>query len=297
MNNGFSGIDLSKLPAPKVVEKLSFEAILAEWKADFLKRHPDASAVLDLESEPVVKLMETGAYREMLLRQRVNDGARAVMLAYAVGADLEHLAALTPTRRAVIDPGNPNAVPPVPPTLEPDDEFRRRVQMAPESFSVAGPEGAYVFFALTLPECRDASVTSPAPCEIRVTVLGRDGDGVPDQGLLDQVEAALSHRDVRPLTDQVTVQAAQIVDYAIAATLELYDGPDVSVVTEVARAAALEYTVSRHRLGDVVTLSGIYAALHRPGVRRVNLASPTADIVAQSHQAPFCTAINVEAAP
>jgi len=297
MNSGFSGIDLSKLPAPKVVEELSFEAILAEWKADFLERHPEAASVLDLESEPVVKLMETGAYREMLLRQRVNDGAKATMLAYAVDEDLDHLAALTPARREMIDPGDPDAVPPVEPTYEPNDEFRRRVHMAPESFSVAGPEGAYIFFALSVAGCRDASVTSPAPREIVVTILGRDGNGVPDQVLLDQEDAALNHKDVRPLTDLVTIQPAEILSYAISATLELYDGTGGSVVTAAARAAALEYTVARHRLGDVVTLSGIYAALHQPGVRRVNLASPTADIVAQSHQAAWCTGIYVEVAP
>ena len=297
MNSGFSGIDLSKLPVPNVVEALSFEAILAQWKADFLSRYPKAASVLDLESEPVVKLMETGAYREMLLRQRINEGAKAVMLAYAVDEDLDHLAALTPASREMIDPGDPDAVPPVGPTYEPNDEFRRRVQMAPEGFSVAGPEGAYIFFALSVPDCRDASVISPAPREIVVTVLGREGDGVPDQAFLDQVAVALNHKDVRPLTDEVTVQPAQILTYTIEATLELYDGPDVSVVRAAAQAAALEYSVARHRLGDVVTLSGIYAALHQPGVRRVSLASPTADIVAQSHQAPFCTGISVEVAP
>ncbi len=35
--------------------------------------------------EPIVKLLQENAYREVILRQRVNDAAKAVMLAYSTG--------------------------------------------------------------------------------------------------------------------------------------------------------------------------------------------------------------------
>jgi phage-related baseplate assembly protein len=296
MTSAFTAIDLSQLPAPKVVEELSFEDILTDWKTDFLGRYPEAAAELDLESDPVAKLLEIGAYREMVLRQRVNDGARAVMLAFSGDSDLDHLAALTPVERKTIDPGDPNAVPPIDPTMESNEEFRGRVQMAPEGFSTAGPDGAYIFHALTVTGCRDASVASPNPVEVVVTILGRDGDGIPDPAVLTEVESVLGNSMVRPLTDQVTVQAPEILNYTISATLEFYDGPDTGVVLAEAQAQANQYTSDRHRLGDAVTLSGLYAALHQPGVKKVNLASPDVDISAQGHQAPYCTNIIVVAA-
>lgn len=206
MTGAFTAIDLSQLPAPKVVEELAFEQILEACKADFLARYPEAAAELDLESDPLTKLLETLAYREIVIRQRVNDGARAVMLAFAGDSDLDHLAALVPVARKTIDPGDPEAVPPLAPAMESDTEFRARVQMAPEGFSTAGPDGAYIYHALAVTGCRDASVASPNPCEVVVTVLGRDGDGTPGQDLVDQVAAVLDHAMVRPLTDQVTVQ-------------------------------------------------------------------------------------------
>ncbi|VVS90707.1 baseplate assembly protein [Desulfoluna spongiiphila] len=297
MSHALPTIDLTRLPAPDVVEELSYETILDQWKNTFRDHWTGAedAPMLDLESDPVVKLLEAGAYRELLLRQRINDSARAVMLAYAVGSDLDNLAALTPAVRKEIHPGDPKAVPPVPSVLESDDEFRRRLQMAPESFSVAGPEGAYLYAALKVPGCRDASVTSPSACKVEVTVLGREGDGTPSDAVVEAVQTALAHGDVRPLTDEVTVKKATILPYTVHATLAFYDGPDTQVAAEAARDAITEYARIHHRLGDGITLSGIYAALHQPGVRKVTLTSPTADISTLAHQATYCTALEVDA--
>lgn len=292
--SAFTDINLADLPAPKVVEELSFEAILAEWKADFLERYPEAAAELDLESDPVVKLLETGAYRELGLRQRVNDGARAVMLAFSMDEDLDHLAALIPLERKMLNPGDPDAVPPVAPVMESNNEFRKRIQMAPEGFSTAGPDGAYIFHATSVTECRDASVESPSPVEVVVTILSYNGDGTPTREVLDKVAAVLAQELVRPLTDEVTVRLPEIRSYTVDADLEFYTGPDTDVVLAEAVKKTDDYTKACHRLGDTVTLSGLYAALHQPGVKKVYLSSPLEDVAALSHQAPFCTDITVE---
>ena len=85
--------DLATLPAPQIIEPLDFEQILADLKADILDRAPELAEVLALESDPIVKLLEACAYRELLYRARVNDAARAHLLAFATGGDLDHLAA------------------------------------------------------------------------------------------------------------------------------------------------------------------------------------------------------------
>lgn len=292
MTGAYTAVDLSQLPAPGVVEAIDFEAILAEMLADLQARDPVFTALV--ESDPAYKILEVAAYREVLLRQRVNEAARAVMLAYAGGADLENLAALFGVTRLTIDPGNPSAVPPVPPTLEPDADFRRRVQISLEGFSTAGPAGAYVFHALSASgDVLDASATSPSPGDVLVTVLSRVGSGAASPALISTVQAALSAQDVRPLTDNVVVQSAAIVNYAITATIYCYAGPDRALIIAAAQAAAAKYAADQHRVGKDVTLSGIYAALHQPGVQRVDLASPTANIVISTSQASWCTAITL----
>lgn len=291
-------IDLSQLPPPDVVETLDFETILAERKARLIDLYPaeqraDIAAVLELESEPLTKALQENAYRELVLRQRINEAGRAVMLAYAKGNDLEHVAALFDLERLVIQPADPVAGTQA--VMEEDADLRMRAQLAPQSFSVAGPEGAYRSHALNADgRVLDASATSPTPCEVLVTVLARDGDGSAASDLLDKVAAGLRADDVRPLTDLVTVQSAAILPYQVAATITTFPGPDSSVVLELARKRLATYVEACHRLGREVAVSGLHAALHVDGVERVELRTPAANVVANRTQAPHCTAIDVK---
>ena len=292
MAGSFTAVDLSQLPAPDVIETVDFEAILAEMLADLQAR--DTSFTALLESDPAYKILQVAAYRETLLRQRINEAGRAVMLAYATGADLDNLAALLGVTRLVLDPGNPDALPPVPPTMESDADFRRRTTLALEGFSTAGPRGAYLFHAISAsPSVADAGVDSPAPGVVRVSVLSRDGDGTASSALLSAVTSALNAESVRPLTDTVQVQTAEVVPYEVQATLYFLSGPDSSVVMARAEAAIADHVASLRKVGRDVTLSGIYAALHQSGVQRVELAQPLASISIGSTQAAVCTAITL----
>jgi phage-related baseplate assembly protein len=296
--SGFVAIDLSLLPVPAIVEPLDFETVLADLKADLAIRAPDLAPVLALESEPVVKLLETVAYREIILRARVNDAARAVLLPTATGADLDNLAAFYGVARLEVTPANPLAIPPTPAEMETDTALRRRVQLALEGFSTAGPIGAYLFHTLTADgRVKDAAVASPVPGEVRVTVLSTETNGTPTAPVLAAVTAALNAEDVRPLCDLVTVQAATIVNYAVTASLTFFDGPDTGVVLAAAQAAVAQLVADAHRVGRAVRRSALFAALHQPGVDAVTLTAPAADVLPTSTEAPWCTAINVTVAP
>jgi phage-related baseplate assembly protein len=288
----FTTIDLSTLPAPSIVEPLDYETILAAMLADLQARDPAFSALV--ESDPAYKILEVCAYRELLIRQRVNDASRAVMLAYAVGSDLDQLGALFGVVRLEIEPADEEAVPPVPAVMETDTEFRRRIQLSLEGFSTAGPEGAYIFHALAADgDVLDVSAVSPNPGEVVVTILSRTGDGTAGAPLLAAVDAALNDDSVRPLTDLVTVQSAAIVDYTVEAEIYTYPGPDSGTVIAEAEAALDAYIASVRKVGRDITLSGIYAALHRPGVQRVDLIAPTADVAIATDEAGHCTDIDI----
>lgn len=289
-------IDLSLLPLPDSVEALDYETILAAMQSDLLARAPELAGVLDLESEPITKLLEVCAYRELLLRQRENEAVKAVTLAYATGADLDNLAALFNVQRLLVSAADPAAIPPVPAVYETDTRLRLRTQLSLEGFSTAGPRGAYEFHALgASPHVKSVYTSSPSPGRVLVTLLSTQGDGTASEQLRNTVMAALSAEDVRPLTDQVTVQSATIITYTISATLTLYPGPDADVVRAAAHAAAAAYTAEHHRIGHDITVSGLYAALHQPGVQRVVLTTPMADIICNATQAAWCDSITVTA--
>lgn len=260
----FSQIDLAALPPPDMVEELDFEALNAAIKAELMGRAPELAAVLDLESEPVTKLVEAFAYREMVLRSRINQAGRAVMLAKAAGGDLDQVAANLGVIRL---------------EGESDAAFRRRAQLALEGYSSAGPRGAYIFHAVSAdPRVRDVAVESPEPGEVKVTILSADGNGAPAQDLLDAVTATLNAETVRPLTDLVSVVAADITIYAVTAELTIAEGPDPQVVIQAALASLQAYGAERRSLGRGATRSGLFAALHVPGVDDVTLTAPAADV-------------------
>ncbi|EAA6743800.1 baseplate assembly protein [Salmonella enterica subsp. enterica serovar Muenster] len=288
-------VDLSLLPVPDVVEELDYETILAERIATLISLYPEdqqeaVARTLALESEPVVKLLQENAYREVIWRQRVNEAARAVMLAYAIDSDLDNIGANFNVERLVVTPADDTTIPPTPAEMELDADYRLRIQQAFEGMSVAGSTGAYEFHGRSADgRVADISVISPSPACVTISVLSRENNGAASDELLSIVRNALNAEDVRPVADRVTVQSAQIVDYQISATLFIYPGPESEPVRAAAEAKLKTYISAQHRLGRDIRLSAIYAALHVEGVQRVELAAPVADIVLDKTQASFCT--------
>ena len=219
-------------------------------------------------------MLEVCAYRELLLRNRINEAAKATMLAYATGSDLENLGAPLGVQKL---------------EGESDDQLRQRIQLAPEAFTNAGSVGAYTFHALSASsDIKSVSVKSPNPGEVLVTILSKTGNGVASEELIDAVLEKLSEEDVRPLTDQVSVQSAAIVNYAVEAVITVYSGPSSAVVETEARAALDKFLDERHAIEKLVAVSGIYDALHVDGVKKVQLIHPTSDVVTTDEQAAYC---------
>ena len=255
-------IDLSQLPAPTVVEPLDFEAILAEIVADFRGRYTDYTAWV--ESDPALKLLEVAAYRELLLRNRINEAAKACMLAFAKGANLDHLVALNDVERLA---------------GETDERLLQRFRLSLEALSVAGPEGAYEFHALSADtRVKSVDITTPAPGDVQLVLIGGDNaDGLPDAALVAKILAALSAASVRPLTDTVAVLAARNIVYRVEVALTVADGPDTTLVQAAAERAILAYLLAQHRVGATIYKSAILGAAHVAGV-----VSATADFYWQS---------------
>lgn len=299
MTSTFTPIDLSRLPAPDVVEMIDYEVILAERKAYFISLHPleqqaAIAATLELESEPITKLLQENAYRETLWRQRVNESAMAVLLPYASGSDLEQIAARFNVQRLMISPANPTAVPPVPAVMESDDSLRERSQMAMEGLSTAGPRNAYIYHARSADgRVADATVVSPSPAVVVVTVQSALDDGTADAELLTVVDRYLSDDDRRPVADRLIVQSADVLPYSVTAELHLSTvGPEAEPIRAAAEARLLALVHQRRRLGVEVNRSALDAALHIEGVRRVDLVDWT-DLVPTPEQAAYCTGISI----
>ena len=288
-----STVTLSALPPPEVLETLDFENAYQEELSVF-RAYMGDNWNAALESDPVVKLLELGAYRRLQTRARINDAAKALLLAYAQRTDLDHLAANVRLQRLVIQEADPGSVPPVARVMESDDALRERIQLVYEGLTTAGPRNSYILHARNASALvADAQAESPSPAHVVVTVLHLEGNGVADPLLLEQVFNHLSDEDIRPVGDRLTVQSAEVLEYRVDAVLHMSGtgSENVAILDEAKRRLAA-WINPRRRLGVEVPRSAIDAQLHIAGVSRVDLPG-WQDIPRATHQAAFCTGYSV----
>lgn len=291
-------IDLSSLPLPDALEVLDFETIFATRKAAMISLWPadeqaEIAATLELESEPLTRLLQENSYRELVWRQRVNDAVRAVMLAFAMGNDLEQRAALFGLMRLTVTPAdvanNVDAI------MESDDSLRERIQLAPQGFSVAGPSAAYVTKARAVDgRIIDAQTSRPQPGDVLVSLLSSEGDGTASPDLCKAVEVALSAEDQRPLNDTVLVKSAEIVRYRIHAKGYTRTAVGADVLIAQAKVNAQAYADKVHRIGIGVAESAIKGACQAAGLSKTELIEPVGDLPIGRTQASYCVEVVIE---
>ena len=269
--------DLASLPTPAVIETLSFETIFSELQTEFQSRYPDYSALL--ASDPAIKLLEVAAYREVLLRNRINAAAKASLLAFATGSDLDHLAAFYGVTRL---------------TDETDEALRLRTRQRIIGFANAGGAAHYRYWALSAsPEVADVEVDSPEPGRVRISVLAEGEEQTVSNAVLNAVRAVVLRDDIRVLTDTVEVVAAELMPVTVHARLWLY--PDAPLETLAAIQAVFASTLAAYAgLGWDLTRSWIVGQLQRAGVHKVELLFPTTDIRVAANQAVRLASLNLE---
>ncbi|MCW5320548.1 baseplate J protein [Verminephrobacter aporrectodeae subsp. tuberculatae] len=246
-------IDLATLPAPTVVQALDFESILAQARADLLARYPAAADVIDLESEPLRKLMEVHAYRELLIRQRINEAARAHLLAYASGTDLDHKGAFYGLPRM---------------TGEADNRFRQRIQLRIRSLAGNGTREHYQLLAMSASaNVRDALASQPGAGQVRVLLCLIDATQAEASVLA--VSSAIQAEAARPLGVTVSVAVARPRPVHISAAIWREATAPANLVEQLRTSLPL-VMASYARLGRSVPRSWVTAQLHVVGVAAVH---------------------------
>lgn len=181
---------------------------------------------------------------------------------------------------------------------ESDASLAERIRLAPNSFSVAGPEKAYIYHAKSVSSSViDVSVTSPSPGEVDVYVL-LSGGVLPQEETLQQISDYLNDSSIRPLTDYVKVLAPKAVNYQIE--LHYWIGREDSSRAEQIKAdvtAAVEkYRLwQQGKIGRDILPAKLIQYVMQAGASRID--SPTmkpADFKAlESGQVAQCTDVKV----
>lgn len=158
-----------------------------------------------------------------------------------------------------------------------DEEFYELLRLSMDAYSCAGARGGYIYFAKQVStEIADVIAASPTPGVVRLYVLMKDGTFAGEE-IKAKVLAACSADDVRPLTDFVSVDDPENVDYRIRFT---WYAPEDSAVSAEALEAAVREKVEKYitwqcaKLGRDINPSRLISMLMETGIKRVDLMEP-----------------------
>lgn len=171
---------------------------------------------------------------------------------------------------------------------ETDSAFYERMRESMESFSTAGPSGAYIYHAKTAsPLVADVAALSPTPGVADIRVLLRDGE-LPTEEVLQEVQAQLSADKVRPLCDFVQVSAPDTVPLNIDATYYIPKPSQNSaaVITADVEKAVQDYIRwQTEKMGRDINPSVFVSYLMKTGIKRVVVRQPEYTVVPESEVA------------
>lgn len=266
--------ELASLPPPTLINEISYEATLAgllgRLQDQFVQNGIEYD-VTGLEANPGVIMMQAVSYYDTLLRQSINEGARANLLAFADGNDLDILAQFYDVTRLY---------------GETDARLRERVVLAIRGRSPGGTEPRYKSIAMAAsPRVADAKVFRDGrDPTIHVAIFSTDNAGVADASLLSDVDAALQDVSVRMVNDTIIVASAaqQAVDVTANVWL-LPDAPETAIAD--AEAALRAAWVADMGLGRDMALSWLFARLQVGGIHHVELVTPAQTIVTPANEA------------
>ncbi|AGJ98558.1 Baseplate assembly protein GpJ [Wolbachia endosymbiont of Drosophila simulans wNo] len=243
---------------PNIIEPLNFEEILSRMREELVKR--DASFTALVESDPAIKILEVAAWRELLLRQRINEAVKGNLLKFATGEDLDSLAEFYGVERQ---------------NEEDDERFRKRIKAKIKGWSTGGN---YRYHALSADSrVKDALVESTIPGKVQISILSTQlsTTGIVSEELLEIVKKQVTRDYIRVLTDTVTVIGCNITEIDIHSRMSI--SPIISE-EEIKKQFIKKFEESR-RLGWSVTRSWIIANLFVEGVENVELIEPKEDVV------------------
>ena len=159
---------------------------------------------------------------------------------------------------------------------EDDESFRQRIYEFPESFSTAGPEGAYISLAKqSSPLICDVAVRSPSLGVVEIIPLTYSGGAT--QEILDTVYSACGSKDVRPLTDNVVVRAPEQINYNINLTYYISKDSETqrdSIDVAVNQAVNDFIDWQKSKLGRNINPSELIKRVMQAGASRIEIVEP-----------------------
>ncbi len=161
--------------------------------------------------------------------------------------------------------------------IEDDDSFYKSMRESLEGYSTAGAIGGYKFYAMRADErIADIAVSSPSAGNVSVKVLLKGGV-LPSDDVISKVLSAVNADDVRPLTDNVLVSAADSYSYNIDISYYIAspNADSISIIKTAVENAVNDYIQwQSEKMGRDVNPSELISLVMKAGAKRVVVNEP-----------------------
>lgn len=168
--------------------------------------------------------------------------------------------------------------------LESDENLADRIYLEPSSWSVAGPDDAYIYWVKTFnPGITDVKVYAEVPGVVEIRFILADGV-LPDDAMIEAVENYMMNEKIRPFTDQVIVKPPDVSEYGIDLTYYINesDRTKAAVIQEEVQKAVNEYIAwQKEKIGRDVNPDRLLGLLLKTGVKRAEIRAPTFERVSK----------------
>lgn len=166
--------------------------------------------------------------------------------------------------------------------VESDDDYRERIFLATDSYSVAGPADAYVYRAKTYSTTiGDVKVVSPSAGEVDVYIMMADGS-LPEDGILEGLEEYLKDNNFRPLTDLVSVKKPSKTEFNLDMTYYIAKSDKAkadTIQSQVTNAIEEYLKWQEQTIGRDINPSELIKRIILAGAKRAEIRSPAYTVV------------------
>lgn len=319
------------LPKPDIITTPNFDVLFSTVKESVLAyladNAPDdvADITETFENEAELLTKFTQAFSVILQSyfRQMNAQSLQMFGMYATEDSMVDLiASQLGVERQILDEGDPDAFPPILPTVESNDALLTRYYLAAYALATTGTRSGYRFNAMTLGGRPKVTVESPTENKVIVTyefeahdmagltkdaqarqvspgvvdcyILAHADNGVPEEALIKATQAYMERDDIAQETDLLTVKSPTIQSWSCHAELYIRLGSDEETTKLTAEKAVQDYAEQQHRLGSSIEPSMLYNVLFSTtGAHRGDLIEPLEPIRCEFNEAPYLDSIQI----
>lgn len=161
--------------------------------------------------------------------------------------------------------------------IQSDEDFRKKIFLAPSGYSTAGPEDAYVYWVNEYSNLiGDIKVNTTDDDTVQIIIIKKNGE-IPDEEFIKGIKEFLENGNIKPQTEKIVVSAPNVIKYNILGTyyINSSDKNNVKNIQNAVDDAVNEFVKwQKDKIGRDLNPFHLQYLLMKAGVKRFEITAP-----------------------